>query len=415
MNKAKSFDISKQNVIRAWKIVRENKGTFGVDKQSIEEFELNLKDNLYKIWNRMSSGTYFPPPVKAVRIPKSDGKERQLGIPTVSDRVAQAVAKLYLEPIVEPKFHKDSFGYRPNKSALDAVGTARTRCWKIDWVIDLDIKGFFDNLSHDLVMKAVKFHVKEKWLHLYVERWLKAPLKTEDGELQLRDKGTPQGGVISPLLANLFMHHAFDHWMERNFPTIKFERYADDVLLHCYSLFQAQKVLSAVRKRLGECGLELHPEKTKIVYCKDVDRVGSFEKVAFDFLGYSFKPRLSKDKNGRHFVNFSPAVSGKAAKSIRGQIRSWRLHKQTEKSIEEIAQAYNPCIQGWINYYARFYKSALFPTLNRIERYLIRWVMNKYKKYRGHQYRASTWLGRLARRNPSLFAHWKCGVRSAIG
>jgi RNA-directed DNA polymerase len=212
----------------AWKSVKANKGTHGIDEESIEDFEKNLKGNLYKIWNRMSSGTYFPPPVMAVEIPKSDGRIRMLGIPTVSDRVAQAVVKKYLEPIVEPKFHEDSYGYRPGKSALDAVGVTRKRCWRKDWVIDLDIKGFFDNLDHDLMMKAVRFHSQEKWIHLYVERWLKAAIQHKDGDPVQRDKGTPQGGIVSPLLANIFMHHAFDRWLLRHFPGVKFERFADD-------------------------------------------------------------------------------------------------------------------------------------------------------------------------------------------
>lgn len=269
MNKTKPFCITKKSVMAAWERVKANKGAFGVDEESIEDFESNLKDNLYKIWNRLSSGTYFPPPVRAVEILKSDGRKRLLGIPTVSDRVAQGVVKSYLEAMVESKFHEDSYGYRPGKSALDAVGIARKRCWRQDWCIDLDIKGFFDNLDHELMMKAIKFHTHEKWVHLYAERWLKAPLQREDGELIKREKGTPQGGVISPLLANIFMHHAFDDWMKRRFPNIKFERFADDILTHCSSLRQAKKVLEEIRVRLKECGLELHPEKTKIVYCKD--------------------------------------------------------------------------------------------------------------------------------------------------
>ena len=259
MDKTKPFCISKKSVMAAWERVKANKGAYGVDEESIEDFESNLKGNLYKLWNRMSSGTYFPPPVRAVEIPKSDGNKRLLGIPTVSDRVAQAVVKSYLEAIVEPKFHEDSYGYRPGKSALDAVGVARKRCWRQDWCIDMDIKGFFDNLDHMLMMKAITFHTDEKWIHLYAERWLKAPLQREDGELIKREKGTPQGGVVSPLLANIFMHHAFDDWMKRRFPDVKFERFADDILAHCSSLKQAEKVLGEIRIRLKECGLELHP------------------------------------------------------------------------------------------------------------------------------------------------------------
>ncbi len=358
----------------AWERVKANKGSEGIDEESIQDLEKNLRDNLYKIWNRMSSGTYFPPPVKAVEIPKTDGRIRLLGIPTVSDQVAQAVAKLHLEPIVDSKFHEDSYGYRSGKSALDAVGVARKRCWRQDWVIDLDIKGFFDNLDHELMMKAVRFHTKEKWIHLYVERWLTAPLQQKDGQLIRRDKGTPQGGVISPLLANIFMHHAFDKWMERHFPYVKFERFADDVLAHCQSLKQSEKVLKAIRKRLKECGLELHPEKTKIVYCKDADRKGSHEHESFDFLGYTFRPRLSKNKHGKTFVNFTPAISNKAANRIRKEIRSWRMHLRSDKNLTDLARMFNAQVQGWVNYYGRYYKSAMYPFLRNMERYLIRWA-----------------------------------------
>ena len=286
----------------AWERVKANKGTCGIDEESIEDFELNLKDNLYKLWNRMSSGTYFPPPVRAVEIPKSDGSKRLLGIPTVSDRIAQSVVKIYLEPIVEPKFHEDSYGYRPEKSALDAVGVARQRCWRQDWCIDLDIKGFFDNLDHELMMKAIRFHTDEKWIHLYIERWLKATLQLGSGELIERELGTPQGGVVSPLLANIFMHHAFDDWMKRQFPEVRFERFADDILAHCSSQKQAERVLEEIKIRLKECGLELHPEKTKVVYCKDADRRGSYKCESFDFLGYTL---YWTDLSRQIFINFA--------------------------------------------------------------------------------------------------------------
>ena len=415
MDKTKPFCISKKSVMAAWERVKANKGAFGVDEESIEDFELNLKSNLYKLWNRMSSGTYFPPPVRAVEIPKSDGQTRLLGIPTVSDRVAQTVAKLYLEPLVEPTFHEDSYGYRPGKSALDAVGTARKRCWRQDWCIDLDIKGFFDNLDHELMMKAIKFHTDEKWIHLYIERWLKASLQREDGELIKREKGTPQGGVVSPLLANIFMHYAFDKWMKRRFPEVKFERFADDILAHCSALKQAERVLEEIRIRLKECGLELHPEKTKIVYCKDVDRKGSYEHERFDFLGYTFRPRLSKNKMGKCFVNFTPAVSQRAANRIRKEIRSWKIHLRSDKNIDDLARMFNAYVQGWVNYYGRYYKSAMYPFLRNIEGYLIRWVMRKYKRFQGHKQRARKWLGCVRKREPRLFVHWRLGLGSPVG
>lgn len=399
----------------AWESVKANKGSSGIDEKSIQDFEENLKDNLYKIWNRMSSGTYFPPPVMAVEISKNDGRIRVLGIPTVSDRVAQSTTKLYLEPIVEPKFHEDSYGYRLGKSALDAVGIARKRCWRQDWVIDLDIKGFFDNLDHDLMMKAVRFHTEEKWIHLYVERWLQAPLQQKDGQLIKRDRGTPQGGVISPLLANIFMHHAFDVWLERHFPYVKFERFADDSLVHCNSLKQAEDVLAAIKKRLQECGLELHPEKTKIVYCKDVDRKESHDHESFDFLGYTFRPRLSMNKSGKTFVNFTPAISNNAANRIRKEIRSWKIHLRSDKNLTDLAKMFRAQVQGWVNYYGRYYKSAMYPFLRNIESNLIRWATRKYKRLRRHRRRAKYWLGRIRFREPNLFVHWKLGLGSPVG
>jgi len=415
VSKAKPFYISKKSIMAAWERVKANKGAFGVDEESIEDFESNLKRNLYKIWNRMSSGTYFPPPVRAVEISKSDGRKRLLGIPTISDRVAQAVVKDHLEPVVEPKFHEDSYGYRPGKSALDAIGVARQRCWRKDWCIDLDIKGFFDNLDHALMMKAIRFHTNEKWIHLYVERWLKAPLQWEDGELIERERGTPQGGVVSPLLANIFMHHAFDDWMSRHFPEVKFERFADDIVAHCSSLKQAEKVLEAIRNRLKICGLELHPEKTKIVYCKDADRKCSYKHESFDFLGYTFRPRLSKNKRGMIFVGFSPAVSNQAANRIRKEIRSWKIHLRSDKNLTDLARMFNAQVQGWVNYYGRYYKSAMYPFLKNIERYLTRWVMRKYKRYQGHKQRARKWLGRVRKSEPGLFVHWRMGLGSPVG
>ena len=413
MDKTKPFTISKHIVWEAYLRVKANKGAAGIDGESLADFEEDLKNNLYKIWNRMSSGTYFPPPVRTVSIPKANGGQRKLGIPTVGDRVAQMVVKLYLEPGVEPCFHPDSYGYRPGKSALDAVATARHRCWRYDWCIDLDIKGFFDNLDHSLIMRAVKKHTNVPWVLLYIERWLKAPVQLEDGTLAARDRGSPQGSVISPLLSNTFMHHAFDEWMRQQFPTVPFERYADDVLVHCISEGQAKFVLAAITKRLAHCKLEIHPEKTQIVYCKDGNRTGSTEHERFDFLGFTFRPRLSKDKKGRYFVNFSPAISDKASKVISRKIRSWRLHLRSDKTLEELAQMVNPRVQGWINYYGSYYRSAIYQPLRQIEAYLVRWAARKYKLFKQHKSWASTWLGRIAKHEPGLFAHWRLGLRSA--
>jgi RNA-directed DNA polymerase len=416
MDKAKPFEISKKEVWRAYQSVKANRGAAGVDRQSIEAFEKDLKGNLYKIWNRMSSGTYFPPPVRLVEIPKGDGRMRPLGIPTVADRAAQTVATRYLEPIVEPKFHPDSYGYRPGKSALDAVATTRERCWRKDWVVDLDIKGFFDNLDHDLVLRAVRFHTDLRWLHLYIERWLKAPVQLADGTLRERTRGTPQGGVISPLLANLFLHHALDDWLRRHYPNVQFERYADDAVIHCESEAEAQEVREAVRRRLEECGLELHPEKTRIVYCKDDDRPGDYEHVRFDFLGYTFQPRRAKNRWGKHFVSFLPAISGKAAKRIRATMRGWKLAAtRNNQSLEDLARLIDPSVRGWMNYYGRFYRSKCVDVLRHLNRLLVRWACRKFRRFRRRERAAGYWLGRVARRDPKLLALWALGVRPAAG
>ena len=411
--KAKPYCIAKKQVYEAYLRVKANKGAAGIDNETIEAFESKLKDNLYCIWNRMSSGSYFPPPVKAVEIPKADGKTRLLGIPTVADRIAQTVVKMQLEPVVEPKFHADSYGYRPGKSAHHALATARRRCWKYDWVIDVDIRGFFDNLDHELTMKAVRHHTDEPWVNLYIERWLKAPLQTAQG-LQARVRGTPQGGVVSPLIANIFMHHAFDDWMSRHLVGVPFERYADDLLVHCRTYGQASKVLEAIRERMRACGLELHPDKTKIVYCKDEDRRGQHEHERFDFLGYTFRPRLSKNRWGKTFVNFSPAISDKAAKAIRAEIRSWHIGKRSDKTLNDLANMFNASVRGWINYYGAFYRSMLYPILRQLEQDLVLWAKRKYKRLRGHHTQSIHWLGRIARREPHLFEHWKLGLRSPV-
>jgi group II intron reverse transcriptase/maturase len=415
MGKAKSFDISKKVVWEAYKRVKANRGAAGVDRQSLEAFEEDLEGNLYKLWNRMSSGSYFPPAVRRVEIPKGGGGKRPLGIPTVTDRIAQTVAKMYLEPEVEPVFHLDSYGYRPGKSALDAVATARKRCWRKDWVIDLDIKGFFDNLDHDLTLRAVCFHTDLKWVHLYVERWLKAPVQLPDGTLEERSKGTPQGGVISPLLANLFMHHAFDDWLRRHHPHVQFERYADDAVLHCASEEQARHVLGEVRQRLAECGLELHPEKTRVVYCQDDDRRGKHEHIAFDFLGYTFQPRRARNRWGRYFVSFLPAISNRSAKRIRQTIRGWRIAAtRNNQSLEDLATLTDPYVRGWMNYYGRFYRSRVVQVLRHLNHALIKWAQRKYpRRYRRKERAAARWLRRIANRDPHLLVLWRLGIKPA--
>lgn len=343
----KPFQISKWVVWEAFQRVKANKGAAGVDNQSIAEFEQERDANLYRIWNRLSSGSYFPPPVKAVEIPKAGGKGvRVLGVPTVADRVAQTVTRMYLEPAVEPIFHPDSYGYRPKKSALDAVGTCRQRCWRSDWVIDLDIRAFFDTVPWDLVLKAVAHHTDQRWILLYVQRWLEAPLQLQDGTLVARDRGTPQGSAISPLLANLFMHYAFDTWMVREFPTMQFERYCDDAVVHCRSESQAHQVRDAIAARLAQVGLELHPDKTRIVYCKDADRRDDHEVTSFTFLGYEFRPRLAKSRTGHHFVSFLPAVSTAAMKAMGREICSWHLARRSDKSLDDLPECSTTSCRG---------------------------------------------------------------------
>jgi RNA-directed DNA polymerase len=377
----KPFVISKRLVWEAWRRVKANKGAGGVDEESIQAFEANLKANLYKVWNRMSSGSYIPPPVRAVELPKKLGGSRMLGVPTVADRVAQTVAYLYLEPKVEPVFHPDSYGYRPRRSAHDALRTCRQRCWRYDWVLDLDLKSFFDSLDHTLVLKAVAHHTNLRWILLYVERWLKAPLQLEDGTLEPRDRGSPHGSAISPVLANLFLHYALDTWLGREFPAVPFERYADDAILHCKTKTQAQAARDAIIKRLAQVGLELNPDKTRIVYCKDSNRDGSHEHDQFTFLGYTFRPRRARNRSGELFVSFCPAVSDDAAKEMRRRIKRWRLHLWSGKSLDDLAHEINSIVRGWIDFYGRFYRSKLVSLLENINEHLARWAMRKFKRF----------------------------------
>jgi RNA-directed DNA polymerase len=406
MTGAKSFDIPKREVWEAFKRVKANQGAAGVDGQTIQDFEARLAGNLYKLWNRLSSGSYMPPAVRRVDIPKANGGTRPLGIPTVADRVAQEVVRRYLEPVLEPVFHADSYGYRPARSAIDAVRVARQRCWRYDWVVDIDIKGFFDNIDHELLLKALRKHTDCRWVLLYVECWLRAPAMLDDGSLVERDKGTPQGGVISPLLANLFLHYVFDVWLGKHFTGVPFERYADDIVCHCRSEQEALALRRVLERRFADCGLQLHPEKTKLVYCKDSNRKGDYPVHQFDFLGYSFRPRLAIWKGGLFGVSFLPAASKRALKAIGKAIRGWSFQTRSDKALTDLARMFNPYIRGWINYYSHFYKSALHPVLRRIDRYLIRWARRKFKRFRRRPRAARTWLARVIRSSPGLFAHW---------
>ena len=404
----KPFQITKLEVWDAWVKVKGNQGAPGVDGEPIEAFEKDLRNNLYKIWNRMSSGTYFPPPVLAVEIPKPHGGgTRVLGVPTVADRIAQTVAAARLEEAVEPLFHPDSYGYRPERGALDAVAACRQRCWQYDWVIDLDIRKLFDSVRWDLLVKAVETHTEHetRWVVLYVRRWLAAPLQLPGGTLQERDRGTPQGSAISPVLANLYMHYAFDLWLAREFPAVRFGRYADDAVVHCRTLRQAYEVLAALHERMAGVGLELHPDKTKIVYCKDSNRRGSHEHTSLTFLGFTFRPRRARRKDGVQFTSFLPAISKDALKKISAEVRSWRLHRHTGMTPADIARWINPKVRGWMTYYGAFYRSALYPVLQRINAYLLRWIMNKYKKLRAWR-KAIRSMAQAAETRPGYFAHW---------
>jgi RNA-directed DNA polymerase len=409
----KPFDISKWEVKKAWEEVRANRGAPGVDGQSIEDFEKNLQGNLYKIWNRMSSGSYFPPPVRAVEIPKPHGGgSRMLGIPAVADRVAQTVVARHLMRWVEPVFHSDSYGYRPGRSALDAVGKCRERCWKRNWVVELDIQKFFDSVPWGLLLKAVDAHTDATWVKLYVRRWLAAPLVMPDGLLVERERGTPQGAPVSPVLANLFLHYAFDTWMAREYPNIWFERYADDAVLHCVTEAQAREVLAALADRMVEVGLRLHPDKTRIVYCKDGVRRGSYEHEAFTFLGYTFRARKNRSRRGNLFLAFDPAISNDALNKISWEVRSWHLHLRSDLTFNELARRVNPKVAGWINYYGRFRPWELIPFLMRINAYLVRWIRKKYKRLAAKR-KALAKLQEIAQRYPRMFAHWRLTPRTS--
>ena len=410
----KPFMIDKRRVYEAYKAVRSSKGGASVDGQTIEAFEADLKGNLYRIWNRMSSGSYFPPPVRAVPIPKKSGGQRILGVPTVSDRIAQMVVKQLIEPDLDPIFLHDSYGYRPGKSALDAVGVTRQRCWKYDWVLEFDIKGLFDNISHELLLKAVRRHVQCKWALLYIERWLTAPMEQDAKRIE-RSRGTPQGGVISPILSNLFLHYTFDLWMKRAYPDLPWCRYADDGLVHCRTEQEAEVVKAALQARLAECRLEMHPTKTKVVYCKNASRRGTYPNVKFDFLGYCFRPRLvmrSSDK--KLFCGFNPAVSPSALKAMRSAVRDLNIRRHTYLSLADIAQKLNPLLRGWVGYYGRYAPSALYPLFRYVNLTLLAWAQRKFKRFRARKVRTARFLEGLARERADSFVHWRIGMNGAF-
>jgi RNA-directed DNA polymerase len=405
MKQRKVFEIPKALVWQSYQQVRSNKGAAGCDGQTIKEFDQNRDRNLYKIWNRLSSGSYFPPPVLEKKIPKGDGKERLLGIPTVADRVAQGAVKIHLERILEPEFDEDSYGYRPGKSAHEALETCKRRCWKHSWVLELDIQAFFDCVRHDLILKALKHHQVPRWVMLYCQRWLEAPSveSREQQVLKKRTVGTPQGGVISPLLANLFLHYAFDQWMRRSHPNVPFERYADDAVCHCDTMREAKRLKRDLEKRMAEVGLTLHPQKTQVVYVDTFER-WNVEK-SFTFLGYDFKLRVVKNsRTGKLKRVCMPGASKKAMKEITKTIRSWRIHRGTSEDAQQLARRYNAIIRGWITYYGKhWYRNFSYRLWTVLQSRLIKWVEAKYRL----GVRAATnRLNLIKKENPTLFVHW---------
>jgi group II intron reverse transcriptase/maturase len=409
---AKPFDITKRQVYQAYKRVKANRGAAGADRQSLKDFDKNLSGNLYKLWNRMASGSYHPPPVRRVEIPKANGAVRALGIPTVSDRIAQMVVKEAIEPDIDRDFHPDSYGYRPGKSAHQAVAKAKKRCWRHPWVLDMDIRAFFDTIDHDLLMRAINKHVKQKWQRLYIERWLKVPVQYPDGRLEGREKGTPQGGVISPLLANLFLHYACDLWLKVHRPAIKFERYADDSICHCSSEADARSLKQELSDRFNACGLSLHPDKTKIVYCKSSYFKQEYPEISFDFLGFTFRPRLTRSRFGNMMVGFTPAISKKSAKRIRQAINSWGLQRKQAVDLVVLSKAVRSSVQGWINYFGKFGIFELRRVLFHLDEHIIRWAQRKYKRLFRRK-RAVHWLRSVRKAYPTQFAHWR--LYSTIG
>ena len=409
MNKTKSFPISKRLVWEAYNRVKQNRGSYGVDMESMADFERDLKNNLYRIWNRMASGSYFPPAVRAVGIPKKSGGIRLLGVPTISDRIAQTIVKMALEPVLEPIFDRDSYGYRAGKSAHDALAVTRKRCWQYNWVVEFDIKGLFDNLSHALLTKALHKHCNQKWILLYIDRWLRAPMQHPNGTIVERNCGTPQGGVISPLLANLFMHYAFDAWMRREFPTIKFCRYADDALAHCKTEVQAKFLMKRIKQRFEDIGLEIHPDKSGIIYCKDSNRRDEYPVISFDFLGFTFRPRRCVSSSRGIHPNFLPAVSRSSMKDMRRRMRSWHIQLKNDRTLFDLSNMFNPILRGWMQYYAKFYPSALQSLWKAFNTYLVQWARRKYKKLSKHKKRARQYLDSWAHEHRDLFVHWQLG------
>jgi RNA-directed DNA polymerase len=411
INAQKQFKIDRWGIYHAWEAVKRNRGSSGVDRVELSDYERNLKGNLYKLWNRMSSGSYMPQSVRLVEIPKPGGGIRPLGIPTVEDRIAQMLVVRMIEPKIDKVFHTDSYGYRPQRSAHDAIGKARERCWKYDWVLDMDISKFFDTIDHTLLMKAVSLHVQEKWILLYIRRWLTVPYKGTDGKVTERTCGVPQGSVIGSLLANLYLHYSFDKWMERHYPHIPFERYANDTVCHCRNENEALELREVLESRLSACKLQMHPTKTKIVYCKDDRRGQEHEHVSFDFLGHTFRPRKTMNRAQRKsFTGFQPSISAKSTKRIKETMRSWKLKSKSHTPLSLIAQQVNPVLRGWMNYYGKYSLHSIKHIMEYFNGMLARWAKSKYKRFKRKSIvLAYKWLGSIAVRDP-MFYHWQQGV-----
>jgi len=406
----KTIPIEYEWVVQAYQKVRQGGKASGIDNESWTDFEKQTDRNLYVIWNRLASGSYYPQPLREVEIPKKDGRKRKLGIPTLRDRIAQQVVKEYMEARIDKTFHKNSYGYRPLKSTHQAIEEVRQNCYKQDWVIDMDISSFFDEIDHELMLRAVSHVMEEKWVKMYIERWLKMPVQQSDGSLkQKQGKGTPQGGVISPLLANLYLHFTLDAWLSKHYRSVSFVRYADDIIIHCKSKEEAEEVLKAVKERLAEVKLRIKEEKTSIIYCKDYRRKEKQEKVKFDFLGFSYQPRGRKSKvDGKLFMAFTAEISQTSQKKIKGEIRSAKIWSYTQIEISEIAKHFNPKIRGWINYYGIYSKRSLRNVMMIIERKLMKWISKKYK-INGYRKTVKK-LKMIKQGNPKLFYHWQIGL-----
>ncbi len=404
----KTVPIEFKQVVDAYNRERGGGKAAGIDGESWEDFDKDLQKNLYVLWNRLASGSYFPSAVREVEIPKKDGRMRKLGIPTLRDRIAQEVVKRYMEQRIDQLFHDNSYGYRPLKNAKQAIEEVRKNCKTTDWVIDLDISKFFDEISHELMLRAVEHVIEDKWVSMYVKRWLEMKIVNKEGEENNRGgKGTPQGGVISPLLANLYLHFSLDKWLEKNYEQVRFVRYADDMVLHCQSNQEAEELVQAIKQRLATVELRLNEEKTKIVYCKDYRRTEDYSKVQFGFLGFSFQPRKSQSKYKKHksYVAITAEISTANQKRITEVIKTEVNWRDTQQKIEEIAGKLNSRLRGWINYFGLYGRRALRRTMLRLERRLIKWIQKKYKLTSIRE--ALRKLTSIKEEKPDMFYHWQ--------